>query len=57
MSQEIGIGGGGNIMRQDQNITSNTTLSANQNYMSIGPVQINSGVTVTVPSGTTWVVV
>ena len=57
MSQEIGVGGGGNIMRQDQNITSNTTLSANHNYMSIGPVQINSGVTVTVPSGTTWVVV
>ena len=57
MSQEIGVGGGGNIMRQDQNITSNTTLSANQNYMSIGAVQINSGVTVTVPTGTTWVVV
>lgn len=57
MSQQIGVGGGGNIMRQDQNITSNTTLDANQNYMSIGPVQINSGVTVTVPSGTTWVVV
>jgi len=57
MSQEIGVGGGGNIMRQDQNITSSTTLSANQNYMSIGPVQINSGVTVTVPSGTTWVIV
>jgi len=57
MSQEIGVGGGGNIMRQDQNVTANTTLLANQNYMSIGPVQINSGVTVTVPSGTTWVVV
>lgn len=57
MSQQIGVGGGGNIMRQDQNITANTTLDANQNYMSIGPVQINSGVTVTVPTGTTWVVV
>ena len=57
MSQEIGVGGGGNIMRQDQNVTANTTLLANQNYMSIGPVQIDSGVTVTVPSGTTWVVV
>lgn len=57
MAQITGVGGGGVIMQQDQAVTSNTTLSSNQNYMSIGPITINSGVTVTINSGGTWAVV
>lgn len=38
-------------------ITSNQTVSANYNAISAGPITVNSGVTVTVPSGSTWVVV
>lgn len=57
MAQTTGVGGGGIIMQQDQAVTSNTTLGSSQNYMSVGPVTINSGVTVTVPSGTTWTIV
>jgi hypothetical protein len=38
-------------------VTSNYTLSAGKNAMSAGPITINAGVTVTVPSGASWVVV
>lgn len=40
-----------------QAVTSNYTITSNKNAMSAGPITINSGVTVTVPSGSTWVVV
>lgn len=40
-----------------QTVTTNYTLTANKNAMSAGPITINSGVTVTVPSGASWVVV
>jgi hypothetical protein len=32
------------------------TIGTNKNAMSTGPITINSGVTVTVPSGSNWVV-
>jgi hypothetical protein len=38
-------------------ITSNYSVTSGNNAMSAGPVSINSGVTVTVPSGSTWVIV
>jgi hypothetical protein len=38
-------------------VSSNYTLTSGYNYMSIGPITVNSGVTVTVDSGVTWVVV
>jgi len=38
-------------------VTTNYTLSTNKNAVSAGPVTINSGVTVTVPSGQSWVIV
>lgn len=57
MSQEIGHGGGAIIMKQSQNITSNTTLSSGSNYMTIGPqIDVNSGVTLTIESGATLTV-
>lgn len=40
-----------------QTVTTNYTLSTNKNAVTAGPVTINSGVTVTVPSGASWVVV
>lgn len=38
-------------------IASNFTTTANYNYMSVGPVTVNTGVTVTITTGTVWVVV
>lgn len=40
-----------------QTVTGNYTISAGFNAGTFGPVTINSGVTVTVPSGSTWTVV
>lgn len=37
-------------------ISSNYTITTNNNAISAGPITINSGVTVTVPSGSTWTV-
>ena len=57
MAQTIGNGGGGVFVASTQQVTSNTTLFSGTNYMSVGPITINSGVTVTVNSGATWTVV
>ena len=38
-------------------MTANYTIPANKNAMSTGPVTINSGVTVTVSSGSRYVVI
>lgn len=40
-----------------QTVTTSYTLTTNKNAMTAGPVTINSGATVTVPSGSNWVVV
>jgi hypothetical protein len=40
-----------------QTVTTNYTLTTNKNAMSAGPITINSGATVTVPSGQSWVIV
>ena len=37
-------------------VTANYTLTASKNGFSVGPITINSGVSVTVPSGQRWVV-
>ena len=57
------IGGGATGGGSDQifvengvTVTANYTLSTNKNAMSVGPITINSGVTVTVPSGQRWVI-
>lgn len=57
MAITIGQGGNGVIMSSDTSITSNTTLTTSQNWASIGPITINSGVTVTVNSGAYWTIV
>jgi hypothetical protein len=40
-----------------QTITANYTVTTSYNAMTAGPVTINSGATVTVPSGSTWTVI
>lgn len=50
-------GSGGAIYENAQTIASNYTLTAGRNGMSAGPITVNSGVTVTIPSGASWVIV
>jgi hypothetical protein len=38
-------------------VTADYTITTNKNAMSAGPITINDGVTVTVPTGSTWTVV
>lgn len=45
------------IAETDQTISSNYTLTTAKNGFSVGPVTINSGVTVTVGSGQRWLIV
>ncbi len=55
-----GVGGaqaGGVIYENNQTVTANYTISSNKNGFSVGPITINSGVTVTVPSGSVWVII
>lgn len=40
-----------------QTVTSNYTITSGKNAMSTGAITINSGVTVTVPSGSRWVII
>mgnify|MGYP003347758416 CR=1 FL=1 len=40
-----------------QTVTANYTITANKNAMSAGPITINSGVTVTIGSGQSWIIV
>jgi len=47
----------GTIIEYSQNITSNYTITTNRNALSAGPITINSGVTVTIPSGSNWIIV
>jgi hypothetical protein len=53
------LGGGSDqiFYENDQTVTTNYTISTNKNAMTAGPVTINSGVTVVVPSGSSWVIV
>ena len=54
--------GGGNttsngLWENSNTITANYTIGTNFNAMSAGPVTVDSGVTVTVPTGSRWVVI
>ena len=55
-----GATGGGSddvFYENGQTVTTNYTLTTNKNAVTAGPVTVNSGVTVTIPSGSSWVVV
>ena len=51
-----GAGGDQIFVENGVTVTANYTLSTNKNAMSVGPITINSGVTVTVPSGQRWII-
>ena len=60
------IGGGGGatgggsdqvFYENGQTVTTNYTLTSNTNAMSAGSITVNSGITVTVPTGSRWVIV
>ena len=55
-----GATGGGNddiFYENGQNVTTNYTITNGKNAMSAGPITIDSGVTVTVGAGETWIVI
>jgi hypothetical protein len=51
-------GGGGDEVFQENGVTVTTsyTLTTNKNALSVGPISINSGAVVTIPSDQRWVV-
>ena len=54
---ERAVIGGMGYVENSATISQSSTINAGNNAMSSGPVTINSGITVTVPSGSRWVVV
>lgn len=55
-----GAAGGGSdqiFFENDQTVTANYTIPTGKNAGTFGPVSINGGVTVTVPTGSVWTVV
>ena len=55
-----GVGGaqaGGVIYENSQTVTSNYTITTGKNGFSVGPITIDSGVAVTVPSGSVWTII
>ena len=45
------------LVENANTVSANYTIQTNYNAMSAGPVTVNSGITLTVPSGSNWVVV
>ena len=63
-SSWLPIGGGATggdtddvFYENSKNVTTSYTLTTGKNAMTAGPVEIDSGATVTIPSGSNWVVV
>lgn len=55
-----GATGGGSddvFIENGQTVTTNYTLTTGKNAVSAGPITVNSGVVVTIPSGASWVIV
>ena len=54
-----GAGGGGassTIAEADQTISANYTMTSGKNGVSVGPVTINTGISVTIPTGQAWLI-
>lgn len=50
-------GGGDQVFYENElTVTADYTLTTNRNAMSTGPITIDSGVTVTIPTGQRWVI-
>jgi hypothetical protein len=55
-----GVTGGGAdqvFYENDNTVTTDYSISANRNAISAGPITVNSGVTVTIPATSNWVIV
>ena len=55
-----GASGGGSdavFYENGQNVTTDYSITSSTNAMSAGPITVDSGATVTVPSGSTWTIV
>jgi hypothetical protein len=52
-----GAGGDTIFFENGQTVTTSYSITASKNAVTAGPVTINSGATVTIPSGSSWVVV
>lgn len=52
-----GAAGNSVFYENDQTVTSSYTITTNKNASSVGPISINSGVTVTIPSGSVWAII
>ena len=46
----------GCILENNQTISNNYTMGTNKSGMSVGPINVNSGITVTIPSGSRYVI-
>lgn len=46
----------GALTENAQTVTANYTISTNKNAMSVGPITVNSGVAVTIPTGSNWTI-
>lgn len=54
---EKSVTGAPGLVENDASIDQSYSINAGRNAMSAGPVTIESGVTVTVPSGSRWIVI
>lgn len=52
-----GAAGNQVFYENDNTVTGDYTITTGKNAMSAGPITINSGVTVTIPDGSSWVIV
>jgi len=52
-----GAAGNAVFHENDTAVTADYTITSGKNAMTAGPITINTGVTVTVPTGSTWVIV
>ena len=51
-----GASAGGAVYENTQTISANYTMTSGKNGESVGPITIATGITVTIPSGSRWVV-
>lgn len=52
-----GAGGDSVFYENDQTVDNDYTITSGKNAMSAGPITVSTGVTVTVPTGSTWTIV
>lgn len=57
MSQTVIGFGAGCFLGTGPTVDANTTLNTTNNWMSVGPTTINTGITVTINTGAYWTIV